>query len=167
MPASSSGVGGQSVPADSFVPVPPDGYCLAYCILAGRNLAKFRSTPRDDQGVPLPDYREQGQGDREEAQLVAQAAAANMAQAGHDEGLARYVAGTIPEGKDLEYYAQTIGGRICVVPLGYSDYQGPQEYGSGPLKLIVGNLQHTDVRDAESVRRGGTGHFVLIQTFMH
>ena len=99
--------------------------------------------------------------------MVAEAAAANMAQAGHDEGLARYAAGTIPEGKDLEYHAQTIGGRICVVPLGYSDYQGPQEYGSGPLKLIVGILRHIVVRDAESVRRGGTGHFVLIHTLMH
>ena len=128
---------------------------------------QFRSTPRDDQGIPLSDYREQGQRDRDEARLVAEAAAANMAQAGHDEGLARYAAGTIPEGKDVEFYAQTIGGRICVVPLGYSDYQGPQEYGSGPLKLIIGLLQHIDVRDAESVRRGGTGHFVLIQTFLH
>ena len=156
----------QAVPANSFVSVPPDGYCLAYCIVAGRNLAKFMATPRDDNGVPLPDHQDQRLADLAEARQIVEDVARVMARSAYFEGHARISCGQIPEGADVEYYAQHLGGRICVVSLGYSDYQGPQYYGTGELKLIVGNLQHVDSRDAESVRRGGVGHFVLIQTFI-
>ena len=118
------------VPADSYVGVPPDGNCLPYCIVAGRNLAKFIATPRDDDGVPRSAHKDVALADLVEARRIVDDVILRMGSACHDAGYARLLGGQMPEGADVEYYAQYIGGRIRVVPLGIMITRGPRIMGA-------------------------------------
>ena len=52
---------------------------LAYCIVAGRNLAAFMATPRDDDGVPLSAHKHVALADLVEARKIVDDAIVQMA----------------------------------------------------------------------------------------
>ena len=68
--------------------------------------------------------------------------------------------GSLPEDKDIPFYAACLNGCIEVIPLGYADYQGTSVIGAGPLRISVGNAQ------ASGPDGTSTGHFVLLQSWL-
>ena len=68
--------------------------------------------------------------------------------------------GSLPEDKDIPFYAACLNGCIEVIPLGYADYQGTSVIGAGPLRISVGNGQ------ASGPDGTSTGHFVLLQSWL-
>ena len=68
--------------------------------------------------------------------------------------------GSLPEDKDIPFYAACLNGCIEVIPLGYADYQGTSVIGAGPLRISVGNGQ------ASGPGGTSTGHFVVLQSWL-
>ena len=68
--------------------------------------------------------------------------------------------GSLPEDKDIPFYAACLNGCIEVIPLGYADYQGTSVIGAGPLRISIGSCQ------ASGQDGASTGHFVLLQSWL-
>ena len=68
--------------------------------------------------------------------------------------------GSLPEDKDIPFYAACLNGCIEVIPLGYADYQRTSVIGAGPLRISIGSCQ------ASRQDGASTGHFVLLQSWL-
>ena len=149
------------------VTTPPDGLCLSHaCIAAGD--ARRWLAEHGEQGFRYP-------GDRTEEILDEQLAKAFrqhvvdlvLEYARFDEERRFYcdravaiANGSLPEDKDIPFYAACLNGCIEVIPLGYADYQGTSVIGAGPLRISIGSCQ------ASGQDGASTGHFVLLQSWL-
>ena len=130
------------------VTTPPDGLCLSYaCIAAGD--ARRWLAEHGEQGFRDPGDRPQEILEEQLAKAFRQHVVNLMLEYGQFDEERRFYCnramaianGSLPEDKDLPFYAACLNGCIEVIPLGYADYQGTSVIGAGPLRLSVGNKQ--------------------------
>ena len=141
---------------DLVIPVPADGLCLSYCVVASQDVAAWmhgRNANGDRDG-------DREAADRLGAQTVLASVISMVEAAGHHETAARLrLAGAAgyPGMDELSYFATLVGGRIELYHLDEPEAEIPTaSYGQGELKMRVG---HTHVFDPDY---HAAEHFVLL-----
>ena len=149
------------------VTMPPDGLCLSHaCIAAGD--ARRWLAEHGEQGFRYPGDRTEEILEEQLAKAFRQHVVDLMLEYAHFDEERRFYCdravaianGSLPEDKDIPFYAACLNGCIEVIPLGYADYQGTSVIGAGPLRISVGNAQ------ASGPDGTSTGHFVLLQSWL-
>ena len=149
------------------VTTPPDALCLSHaCIAAGD--ARRWLAEHGEQGFRYPGDRTQEILEEQLAKAFRQHVVDLMLEYAQFDEERRFYCdravaianGSLPEDKDIPFYAACLNGCIEVIPLGYADYQGTSVIGAGPLRISVGNGQ------ASGPDGTSTGHFVLLQSWL-
>ena len=149
------------------VTTPPDGLCLSHaCIAAGD--ARRWLAEHGEQGFRYPGDRTEEILEEQLAKAFRQHVVDLMLEYAHFDEERRFYCdravaianGSLPEDKDIPFYAACLNGCIEVIPLGYADYQGISVTGAGPLRISVGSCQ------ASGLDGASTGHFVLLQSWL-
>ncbi len=149
------------------VPTPPDGLCLSHACIAAGN-AKRWLAEHGEQGFLYSGDRTQEILEEHLAKAFRQRVVDLMLEYAQFDSEHHYYCdramaianGSLPEDKDIPFYAACLNGCIEVIPLGYADYQGTSVIGAGPLRISVGNIQ------ALAPDGTSTGHFVLLQSWL-
>ena len=147
--------GPPALPPGSQENVPPDGMCLAYSLLAAKDVRRLQNTSRDKYGFvqdsSAKDFRKGAKAFRERAcERGLLAGSINLA-----EGIMQ---GNFPEGEALHWYAAEAGGSILVT---VEYWEGATfVFGEGPIVAhVLNHLQKgPDMQDAP--------HYLLLQSWL-
>ncbi len=166
-------VGIAVLPFGSQVSVPPDGHCLAYCLIAARNPAAWLAIERHgggficDKDLELTHANEARNLEGTVASIMAVAQASLhqaidrnpedcgsfiRALADVDQSLTALEAGSLPDEVALLFYAHVMGGRIVVDTM----REGLRPFGRGKPVLQVRNF----------LLAGGQHHYELQQSWL-
>ena len=155
------------LPHSQLVTMPCDGLCMCHCCIAASHAEEWRDD-HGENGYRIRGSRALQQAEEVQAgsflahvlQLMREYAQFDPTRGHYHERASKIAAGALPEDYDLPFYAACLNGCIECVPLGYSDFQGTSVFGTGPLRISVGNKQEVG-DDGASV-----GHFVLLQSWL-
>ena len=155
------------LPEPQLITVPPDGLCLSHACIGAFHAQKWRDE-HGEKGYRLGENRSEEQAEEKQAkcfreyvvELMREYAQFDPARGHYMERASAIASGALPEDHDVPFYAACLNGCIEVVPLGYSGFQQSSVFGTGPLRILVGNKQE--------VGEDGThvGHYVLLQSWL-
>ena len=155
------------LPQPQLVTVPPDGLCLSHACIGAFHAQKWRDE-HGEKGYRLGENRSEEQAEEKQAkcfreyvvELMREYAQFDPARGHYMERASAIASGALPEDHDVPFYAACLNGCIEVAPLGYSELQQSSVFGTGPLRILVGNKQE--------VGEDGThvGQYVLLQSWL-
>ena len=155
------------LPQAQVITVPADGLCLSHACIATFHAQKWRDE-HGEKGYRIGENRSKEQAEEQQAhcfrsqvvQLMREYAQFDQARGHYNQRAAAIAAGAMPEDDDVPFYAACLNGCIEVVPLGFADLQEASVFGTGPLRISVGNTQEKG-EDGAFV-----GHFILLQSWL-
>ena len=150
-----------------MITIPKDGLCLSHACVAAFDAQKWRDE-HGENGYRIGENRSEEQAEEHQAhcfrahvvQLMREYAQFDQTREHYHQRASAIASGTLPEDYDVPFYAACLNGCIEVVPLGCSDLQQASVFGTGPLRILVGNTQEKGDDGAFA------GHFVLLQSWL-
>jgi len=109
------------LPADSSWPTPPDGLCLAYCVLAAQDPQRWMNTARHGIGFARDGADERRES--EAAKSIRAAVVEALRNNGQGARAAQIERGAFPGVGEIQYYADVLQGSIELEPLDYSQFE--------------------------------------------
>jgi len=150
-----------------MITIPADGLCLSHACIGAFHAQKWRDE-HGEKGYRIGENRSEEQAEEHQAkcfrahvvQLMREYAQFDQARGRYHQRASAIASGAMPEDYDVPLYAACLNECIEVVPLGFSDLQQASVFGTGPLRISVGNKQEKGEDGAFA------GHFVLLQSWL-
>ena len=152
---------------DQMITVPADGLCLSHVCIAAFHARKWGDEHgeggyriRGDRSEQLAEEQQAHRFRSQVLELMREYAQFDQAREHYNQRANAIAEGAMPEDDDVPFYAACLNGCIEVVPLGFADLQEASVFGTGPLRISVGNIQQKK-EDGAFVE-----HFILLQSWL-
>ena len=134
------------LPRAQMITIPPDGLCLSRSCIAAFHVEKWRDE-HGEKGYRIGEKRSEEHAEEHQVQcfrahvvkLMREFAQFDKSREHHNQRASAIAAGDMPEDHDVPFYAACLNRCIEVVHLGFAGVQQASVFGTGPLRIAVGN----------------------------